>query len=112
MYPRITLNCYDCSKEKLSDMGLVFDALSVFPEKLGLPKIMPPYVFKYEGEKPEDWGLSGTVLIDGSHVTINTFPDKGQAAIGIFSHKDVNPDFAASFMSALFNAKDLKATVN
>ena len=112
MYPRITLDCFGCSREKLTDFSLVFDALNRFPEKLGLSKLSPPYVFNFQGEKPEEAGLSGTVLIDGSHVTINTFPEKGQAFIGIFSHKEINPDFAASFMSSLFESKDHKVTIN
>ena len=50
----------------------------------GDSKIMPPYVFRYHGEVPEDWGVSGVVLIAESHISIHTFPDKGYLSLDIF----------------------------
>ncbi len=100
------LDCFGCLKEKLSDMNLIFETLDKFPEKIGLEKIMPPYVFKYNGATPEDWGISGVVLIAESHITIHTFPEKDHAFIDIFSCKDFNVDFAITYMSSLFGAKE------
>jgi S-adenosylmethionine decarboxylase len=37
---------------------------------------------------PEDWGLSGIVIIAESHLAIHTFPDKGFVTVDIFSCKD------------------------
>jgi len=104
--PHLMLDCFGCNKEKLSDMDLVFDTLDKFPEKIGMSKIMPPYVFRYKGVVPEDWGISGVVLIAESHITIHTFPDKDHAFIDIFSCKDFNADFALDYMLRLFDAKE------
>lgn len=102
--PHLMVDCYDCNKEKLSDIDLIFNALDKFPQKIGMTKIMPPYVFKYQGSVPEDWGISGVVLIAESHITIHTFPDKLHAFIDIFSCKDFDTAPATAFMIDLFEA--------
>jgi len=102
--PHLMLNCYGCPKEKLTDIGLVFDTLDSFPEKIGMAKLMPPYVFKYHGADPEEWGVSGVVLIAESHMTIHTFPHKQHAFIDIFSSRDFNTTEAAAYMVELFKA--------
>ncbi len=98
------VDCYGCNKEKLSDIDLIFNALDTMPEQIGMTKIMPPYVFKYQGAVPEDWGVSGVVLITESHITIHTFPDKLHAFIDIFSCKDFDTAPATAFVIDLFEA--------
>jgi S-adenosylmethionine decarboxylase len=104
--PHLMLDCYGCNKEKLSDLDLIYDTLDKFPTKIGMNKIMPPYVFKYQGAVPEDWGVSGVVLIAESHITIHTFPDKDHAFIDIFSCKPFDTDYAMNYMINLFEAKE------
>ncbi len=110
--PHLMLDCYGCNKEKLSDMDLIFDTLDKFPEKIGMTKIMPPYVFKYHGAVPEDWGVSGVVLIAESHITIHTFPDKDHAFIDVFSCKDFDTDFATNYMINLFESKEHEVSLS
>lgn len=87
--PHLLLEAYGAPKEKLQDVGLISNLLDVFPEKLEMTKIMPPYVFKYDGgEVDEDWGVSGVVLIAESHIALHTFPEKGFFTLDIFSCKE------------------------
>ena len=102
--PHLMLDCYGCPKEKLADIDFVFNVLDSFPAKINVTKIMPPYVFKYHGKNPADWGISGVVLIAESHISIHTFPDKEHAFIDIFSCKEFNIDFAQEEMLNLFEA--------
>jgi S-adenosylmethionine decarboxylase len=104
--PHLMLDCYGCNKEKLSDMDMIFDTLDKFPAKIGMHKIMPPYVFKYHGVVPDEWGVSGVVLIAESHITIHTFPDKQHAFIDIFSCKEFDTNYAINYMNNLFEAKE------
>ncbi len=104
--PHIILDCFDCDKEKLSDTALIYDTLDTFPQKIGMEKIMDPYVFKYTDSDPQSCGITGVVLIADSHITIHTFPEKRHAFIDIFSSKDFDSNFAISFMKTLFGAKD------
>ena len=85
-----------CNKETLTDISLLTELLDTLPEKMGMTKIMPPYVFKYKGEVAEDWGLSGIVLIAESHIAFHTFPDKGFLTVDIFSCKDFDVRSAVS----------------
>jgi S-adenosylmethionine decarboxylase len=98
------LDCYGCPKEKLADMDFIFGLLDKFPDKIKMTKIMPPYVFKYHGRVPEDWGVSGVVLIAESHISIHTFPDKQHAFIDIFSCKEFDTDHARAELLRHFEA--------
>jgi S-adenosylmethionine decarboxylase len=68
-----------------------------------MTKIMPPYVFRYDGaDKPEDWGISGFVLIAESHISIHTFPDKGYLSLDIFSCKNFDAARAIAYVEKMF----------
>lgn len=71
----------------LADRNLIYDLLDSFPAEIGMQKIAPPYVFRYVGAKPEDWGISGLVLIAESHISIHTFVDRSLVNIDVFSCK-------------------------
>jgi S-adenosylmethionine decarboxylase len=103
--PHLILEAYGCSKEKISNLTLISETLDAYPEKLHMTKIMPPYVFKYSGAVPEDWGVSGIVLIAESHISIHTFPDKEFVTLDIFSCKDFNVDEAVKYFCSVFKPK-------
>ncbi|MFA4983492.1 MAG: adenosylmethionine decarboxylase [Candidatus Micrarchaeia archaeon] len=103
--PHLTMDMYGCNKKKLKDVTAVYNFLSELPEMIGMTKIMPPYTFSYSGLKPEDWGVSGIVLIAESHISIHTFPEKNYASVDIFSCKDFNVEEAANIIASRFEAK-------
>jgi S-adenosylmethionine decarboxylase len=100
--PHLMLDGYGCAKAKLEDLNLIYRVLDDLPVRIGMTKIMPPYVFKYSGVKPEDWGLSGFVLIAESHVSIHTFPEKSFVSVDIFSCKAFDADFASTYLKNAF----------
>ena len=55
--PHLILEAYGCPKDKLADLGLVSQALDAYPAQLDMTKIMPPYVFRYQGTVEDDWGV-------------------------------------------------------
>jgi len=103
--PHLTLDLYGCNKRKLKDVEFVFNFLNDLPEQIDMHKIMPPYTFSYNGLKPEDWGVSGIVLIAESHISIHTFPEKNYASIDIFSCKDFDTEMASELIIKKFEAK-------
>lgn len=103
--PHLMLDCYGCPKKKLSDVNFVAKFLDALPDTIGMTKIMPPYVFQYSGLKPEDWGVSGIVLIAESHISIHTFADKGFATIDIYSCKDFDVETAAEYIVSAIGAQ-------
>ncbi len=100
--PHLILEAYGCPKAKLADLNLLSKVLDSYPEQLDMTKIMPPYVFTYHGAVPDDWGVSGVVLIAESHISIHTFPDKGFVTLDIFSCRDFDIDEAIKYFSENF----------
>ncbi len=92
--------------ERLQDMPLVYDVLDELPARIGMTKIMPPYVFRYSGVKPEDWGVSGFVLIAESHISIHTFPAHGLIHIDVFSCKEFSAEMAIAYVQERFALRD------
>jgi S-adenosylmethionine decarboxylase len=83
----VTIDGFGGDRHKLSDENLVRALLDRYPEEIGMTKIAAPHVYRYVGKKPEDWGVSGFVLIAESHISIHTFPEHGYLWVDIFSCK-------------------------
>lgn len=101
---QLILDCYGCPKEKLADTAAVFSALGRMPGKLGMNSKANPQVFSCSGEGVENDGVSGVVMVNESHISIHTFPDKGQAFVSIFSRQEFDPDTAKQELIRLFEA--------
>ena len=97
----LAIDAYGADPAKLSDETLVFRFLDEYPDVIGMTKVIPPQVYSYTGKVPNDWGVSGFVIIAESHISVHTFPDKGYLNIDIFSCNDF--DVAASL-------EDVKST--
>ena len=109
--PHLMLDGYGCDKKKLQDLNLIYRILDELPTRIGMTKIMPPYVFKYSGVKPEDWGLSGFVLIAESHISIHTFPEKNFVSVDIFSCKTFDLEFAGEYLKEAFGMEKVECNV-
>lgn len=93
---------YGCSPQSLQDITLIYNLLDEYPQQINMHKIMPPYVFRYEGKNPEDWGISGFVLIAESHISLHTFPEKGYLSLDIFSCKKFDVEVALWYVKETF----------
>ncbi|MDI6807624.1 MAG: adenosylmethionine decarboxylase [Candidatus Eisenbacteria bacterium] len=109
--PHLVLDGYGCPKEKLADLALVYRTLDEFPGRIGMTKIMPPYVFKYVGSNPDNWGVSGFVLIAESHISIHTWPEKLYLSIDIFSCKEFSSESAIAYMKEAFGIERVDSEV-
>jgi len=98
----LTLDGYDCPKERLINLDLVYRFLDTCPDLIYMTKIMPPYAFKYQGKVADDWGLSGFVLIAESHISVHTFPDRNYLSLDIFSCKKFDIEETISYAVDLF----------
>lgn len=73
--------------DQLADENVVRAILDQYPLEMGMTKIAPPTVVRYSGTKPEDWGVSGYVMIAESHISLHTFPERCLIWVDIFSCK-------------------------
>ena len=74
--PHLMLDLNQCNPECLNSIDHCFKLLNELPDHIGMTKITMPHVFPYEGLVPEDKGITGTVIIAESHLSIHTFPLK------------------------------------
>ena len=109
--PHLILEAYGCPKDLLADLGLVSQTLDAYPAQLDMTKIMPPYVFRYQGTVPDDWGVSGVVLIAESHISIHTFPDKQFVTLDIFSCREFDVDAAIEYFCSIFKPESWEKQV-
>lgn len=109
--PHLMLDLNKCKTEKLKDYNLIFRILDELPGKIGMTKITQPYVFPYAGLVPEDKGITGTVIIAESHISIHTFQEKDYCFVDVFSCKDFDVEYAAEYLIDVFESKKFEKHV-
>ena len=96
----LIIDGFGSNPKLLESEELVYQLLADYPAQIGMTKVAPPYVFRYIGSKPEDWGISGFVLIAESHISIHTFPERCYVNIDVFSCKDFDSEQAIKDLQA------------
>lgn len=87
----VIIDGYGGDPDQLSDENVVRVILDEVPGLMGMSKITQPKVLRYVGSKPEDWGVSGFVMIAESHISMHTFPERRLIWADVFSCKDFDP---------------------
>jgi len=95
----LIIDGYSSNSDILQSEEFIYQLLDQYPAEIGMTKIAPPYVLRYVGAKPEEWGVSGFVLIAESHISIHTFVEQRYVNIDIFSCKSFNADQAIKDLS-------------
>lgn len=104
----LTIDAADGNREKLADISLVTSALNEIPKLLSMHKIIEPVVLEYDGgEKPEDKGISGIVMIAESHISIHTFPQKKFFTADVYSCTFFDSDTPLQYLKKTFELSDL-----
>ena len=92
----------------LQDVDLVQRFLNEYPDAIGMTKVAPPQVYTYHGKVPEDWGVSGFVIIAESHISVHTFPDRGYVNIDVFSCKEFDIELSIKSVKEFFSLPEAK----
>jgi len=88
----LIIDGYSKNSDILQSEEHIYQLLDQYPAEIGMNKIAPPRVFRYVGAKPEEWGISGFVLIAESHISIHTFVEQRYVNIDVFSCKDFDAE--------------------
>ena len=99
----LTIDGFGGNAEKLGSETLVRSLLDRYPGAIQMTKITAPFVMEYVGEKPEDWGVTGFVIIAESHISIHTFPHHGYVWVDVFSCKEFDTDGATDMIVEAFD---------
>ena len=90
----LIIDGYGSDQQVLQNEEFLHQLLDSYPSMIGMTKISDPIVFKYVGNKPEEWGISGFVIIAESHISFHTFVERSYVNIDIFSCRDFDTDEA------------------
>jgi S-adenosylmethionine decarboxylase len=104
----VTIDGFGGNPALLGNEELVRNLLDRYPDEIGMTKISVPHVFEYHGDKPEDWGVSGFVIIAESHIAIHTFPEHGQVWVDVFSCKGFDETPAIDLIVEAFELRDTR----
>ncbi|MDP2361100.1 MAG: S-adenosylmethionine decarboxylase [bacterium] len=99
------LDLGECDVNRLSDLPYIFNLLNTLPDEIGMTRITQPYVFPYEGLVPDDEGITGTVIIAESHISVHTFPRKKYCFVDLFSCKTFDVDRARERLIEAFGSR-------
>jgi spermidine synthase len=100
--PHLIVDAYGCSRDALSDLGVIYSFLGGLAEVLRMQPITKPHVFRHLAEPDPDWGVTGGLFIATSHITIHTYPERGAAFMDAFSCMEFDEEKAAMFFSNVF----------
>lgn len=105
--PHLTLDLYQCNKQKISNKEFIHQILMEMPEFIGMHRISDPQIMEYPGRDGsfDRGGISAFVLLAESHISIHTFPQDEFASVDIFSCKDFDLKKAQYFLMERLEAK-------
>ena len=104
----LAIDGYGGDPEKLKDVDLIYRFLDEYPSTIGMNKVIQPQVYTYRGQTPEDWGVSGFVIIAESHISIHTFPDRQYVNIDIFSCREFDDNARSEDVKDIFSLAKIK----
>ncbi len=95
----------------LQDLDALHQLLDTLPSQIAMTKIMAPVVMRYVGSVPQDWGLSGFVMIAESHIAAHTFPQRGEVSIDVFSCKTFDAARVCELFVEAFGLAEIESCV-
>ena len=107
----VIIDGYGGDPEQLADENVVSAILDQYPTDMGMTKIAPPTVVRYKGTNPEDWGVSGYVMIAESHISMHTFPERRLIWADIFSCKDFDHAPIVEDLKQRFRFREMQVSI-
>ncbi|MDP2641363.1 MAG: adenosylmethionine decarboxylase [Candidatus Yanofskybacteria bacterium] len=107
----LVADIYGAPKEQLANYEGVFRLLMELPSVVNMHMLTSPYVVIADPEKKMEWGVSGFVMIQESHISCHTWPEKGYVSMDIYSCKDFDDNQLVAFLKQYWKASTVKSQV-
>ena len=104
----LIIDGYGSNSDILQSEEFIYQLLDQYPAEIGMTKISPPYVLRYVGGKPEEWGISGFVMIAESHISVHTFVERRYVNVDVFSCKSFDADQAIRDLTEMLQLTEVK----
>ncbi|MEN9407677.1 MAG: S-adenosylmethionine decarboxylase proenzyme [Candidatus Parcubacteria bacterium] len=106
------IDAYNCDPAVLNDANVVYKLLDELPEKIGMKKLIKPYVVFAEGnDKKDPGGWSGFVIIQESHIAIHTFIKRRFITVDVYSCTEFDTEFTIQYFKDTFKTEDMEIEV-
>ena len=95
---QVALCLYDCDPVLIDDLALVETAMLDAARAAGATIVTQTF------HRFSPWGISGVVVIAESHLAIHTWPERGYAAIDVFTCGPMGVDAACQHLIQAFRS--------
>lgn len=96
---QVVLDLYDCDHAVLDDLAAVEAAM------LGAARAAQATIVTQTFHRFSPWGISGVVVISESHLAIHTWPERGFAAVDVFTCGPIGIEDACRFLVEAFRCR-------
>ena len=106
----VTIDGYGGSKDFLNSEEVVLSCLNELPELLGMHKLAQPVVYFAKGNSEKDpGGWTGMVVIEESHISIHTFPERRFVSADVYTCKNgMDQKFIHDYFKRKFDLKEIE----
>ncbi len=100
-----TLDCYKCDEKAIDDLENVSRFLNELVSSIGMRKMLEPIVMYAPPVTEKDGGgVSGFVMINESHISIHTFPNRRFITMDVYSCKKFDTEKVKEIVTKFFGA--------
>lgn len=104
--PHLLFSLGECQNiDKLRDEEFIKSLLLNLVKVCKMTLIMGPHTHKFQGDRMEEDGISGIVVIAESHISIHTSPEDATCSLDIFSCKEFDYWEGISYIIKEFQPK-------
>ena len=108
----LIVDAYGIEASVLRDKTIFTRLLIDLPKKLKMTIFADPTVVKIGcAECPDEFGLSGFVIIFESHIAFHTWPEHGYVSMDIYSCKEFDEHRAIQFLKEVWKTEEIKTRV-
>jgi S-adenosylmethionine decarboxylase len=96
-------------QKRLWDTSEVKDLLKTLPASINMNTLSRPKVIEDRKGDAKEQGITGFIILDESHISIHTYPNKSKLFLDVFSCRKIDKDVVIEEMRKRFDVKRIKA---
>jgi len=101
-------DCFDCQSRILDNKKEISEILRELTEVIEMKAIHAPLVLYHKARVKSESGITGTIILAESNITIHTYPEKRFVSVDIYSCKEFDIPSAIQYLKEKFRFKKLK----
>lgn len=108
----LTLDGYFCNARMLDDLTVITRSLVELPDRMGMKRLIPPYVVHAGASRKKDpGGWLGFVMIQESHISVHTFPARRFVSIDVYSCRNFRTTPVVSYFRRVFGIRKMEKNI-